>query len=73
MYQPYILFSENTLYFHVMGKPSNRRRARRVENRGNLQRTVAVPSSINCAIWNCNGLIRDTKQDMIVEVMEVTV
>ncbi len=53
-----------------MGKPSNRRRARRVENRGNLQRTVAVPSSINCAIWNCNGLIRDTKQDMIVEVME---
>jgi len=29
-----------------------------------------VPNSINCEIWNCNGLIRDQKQDMIVEVME---
>ncbi len=29
-----------------------------------------MPNSINCEIWNCNGLIRDQKQDMIVEVME---
>ena len=26
-------------------------------------------TSIKCAIWNCNGLTRDTKQDMIMEVM----
>ncbi|XP_023320040.1 coatomer subunit alpha-1 [Eurytemora carolleeae] len=42
-----LVAAENTLYFPVMGKTGNRRRARRVENRGNLQRTVAVPSSIN--------------------------
>ena len=29
-----------------------------------------MPNSINCEIWNCNGLLRDLKQDMIVEVME---
>ena len=53
-----------------MGKPSSRRRARRVEHRRIMRRTVSEPISINCAVWNCNGLIRDNKQDMIVEVME---
>ena len=32
-------------------------------------KSVTLPTSISCAIWNCNGLIRDNKQDMIVDVM----
>ena len=62
-----LFYDRNTLYFLVMGRPSNRRRARRVEIRRVLQRIVSEPISINCAVWNCNGLIRDNKQDMIVE------
>ena len=53
-----------------MGKPRNGNHAKR--HRGNGQPPKAAPrhTSINCAIWNCNGLIRDTKQDMIMEVMD---
>ena len=53
-----------------MGKPGNRHRARRVEGRRHLQRPVVGPNSINCVVWNCNGLVRDNEQDMIVEVMK---
>ena len=53
-----------------MGKPSKRHRAKGMAQRQNLARVVQRPFSINCAYWNCNGLIRDNKQDMIVEVMD---
>ena len=46
-----------------MGKPSKRHRAK------GLGKGVPRSSSITCAYWNCNGLIRDNKQDMIVDVM----
>ena len=52
-----------------MGKPSKRHRAKGRAQRQNLARVVQRPFSINCAYWNCNGLIRDNKQDMIVDVM----
>ena len=52
-----------------MGKPSKRHHAKGRAQRQNLARVVPGPSSINCAYWNCNGLIRDNKQDMIVDVM----
>jgi len=49
----------------LMGKPNKRHRAKGRAHRLN----VVVPYTINCAYWNCNGLIRDNKQDMIVDVM----
>ena len=53
-----------------MGKPGNRRQARRVEGPRHLQRPVVGPNSINCVVWNCKGLVRDNKQDVIVYVMK---
>ena len=52
-----------------MGRPSKGRRAKGRECGRQLPRSVTMRDSINCAIWNCNGLIRDNKQDMIVDVM----
>ena len=52
-----------------MGKPSKRHRAKGRAHRQHLAREVLRSSSISCAYWNCNGLIRDNKQDMIVDVM----
>ena len=52
-----------------MGKPSKRHRAKGRAQRQNLEMVLQRHSTISCAYWNCNGLIRDNKQDMIVDVM----
>ena len=52
-----------------MGKTSKGRCAKQWDRGQYLPKSVTMPSSIYCAVWNCNGLIRDNKQDMIVDVM----
>ena len=52
-----------------MGKPRNGRHAKWHRSNGQTPKAVPMHTSINCAIWNCNGLIKDTKPDMIMEVM----
>ena len=52
-----------------MGKPRKERMAKWHRSNGQTPKAVPMHTSINCAIWNCNGLIKDTKPDMIMEVM----